>query len=110
MYNHLRTTLIGHGAHLTEEVDQILAQLLGIDTLIAIKRLLKLLNGKALLRAGQAGNHIARKTFTLLVGHRLIASLGRSLLLGGIFRLGSRTTQDLEVKSHKGSTLEAQGT
>ena len=108
MDNHLRATLIRHRADLTEEVYQIRPQTLGIDILVAIQRLLELLQSEALLRAWQTSNHIASNKLFLSLIHLLIASLCFGLIILAILLLSTRTAQDIEVESHERRTLKSQ--
>ena len=108
MDDELHANLVGNGAYLFEEEDEVAAQLFGVDVLVAVERLLELFDGEALLRAGQAGNHVARQAVFVLVAHAGEACLCLLDFLGCVVLLGARALEDEEVECHEGGTLEAQ--
>ena len=103
-----RTHLVGHRRHLAQEGDQVPAQHLGRDALVAVQLLLELFQREALLRTRKSGDHVARDELDLRGVHLLVAGLCGGTLLGRILLLGARTFQDEEVEGHEGRAFETQ--
>ena len=100
--------LVGYGADLAQEGDEVAAQRLGIDPLVAVERLAELLDREALLGSRQPGDHVARDELLLGLVHRLEAGPGPGDLFGRVLREGGLALQDEEVEGHEGGPLEAQ--
>ena len=109
MDNQLDTGLVSDGTDFTEEVNQVGAQLFGCDVLVAVELFLELLQGEALFRTGQAGNHVAYKQPLVIFRHPLEAGFGLGLFLVRIIGFRAGTFQQEEVEGDEGRTLEAQG-
>lgn len=78
------------------------------DVLIAVKLFLELLQGKALFRTGQAGNHVAYQQLPVVFRHLLEAGFGPGLFRVGVIGFRTGALQQEEVESDEGRAFEAQ--
>lgn len=108
MDDQIDSCFVGHRTNFAEEVDQVAAQTLGVDALVAVEFMLELVERKRLFRARQSGNHRAREGVDLVIVHLLEACLGLADVFGCIIMLGTWTLEDEEVECHEGCHLEHQ--
>ena len=80
-----------------------------MSVLIAVKLFLELLQGKALFRTGQAGNHVAYQQLPVVFRHLLEAGFGPGLFRVGVIGFRTGALQQEEVESDEGRAFEAQG-
>ena len=108
MYHEACACLVGHGRYLRKEVNQVVAQPCGVYVAATVERLSELVERETLLRSRQACYDVARELLFLVVRHLLVAQACRVFLRVGIFALGCRSFQNVQVESHQRRLLEAQ--
>ena len=109
MDHQLDAGLVGNGTDFAEEIYQVGAQLFGGDVPVTVKLFLELLQGKALFRTGQAGNHVAYQQLPVVFRHLLEAGFCPGLFRVGVIGFRTGAFQQEEVESDEGRAFEAQG-
>ena len=109
MYNHHAPALVRNGTYFPKEKDKIGAELLSAHPAVTLEGLAELLQGKTLLAARKARNHIPYYQGLLVFAHSLVALPGPLYLLRRIFIESLGPSEYEEVESHKGRLFEAQG-